>query len=66
MFELSLAGCVGSFKSGEPAIFQLQLAKMQDAVPLARNYLYELAEAVRARCCRRRLPTDPFFSQLEP
>ena len=41
MFEFYLAGCIGAFDHGGLIIFQLQLSKKQDAVPLTREYLYE-------------------------
>lgn len=40
MFEFFLAGCVGAFESGGLVVYQLQLVKQQDAVPLTRDYLY--------------------------
>ncbi len=45
MFEFYLAGCVGSFESGELVVFQLQLAKQQNAAPLTRDYLYHALKA---------------------
>lgn len=55
MFEFYLAGCVGSFESGELAIFHLQLVKKQDAVPLTRDYLYEPAEAAEEPVNREKI-----------
>jgi cyclopropane-fatty-acyl-phospholipid synthase len=40
MFEFFLAGCVGSFDWGGLVVFQIQLGKKVDAVPLTRDYLY--------------------------
>ena len=40
MFELFLAGCVGSFYYGGLVVFQMQLGKQADSVPLTRDYLY--------------------------
>ncbi|MEN3975148.1 cyclopropane-fatty-acyl-phospholipid synthase family protein [Emcibacter sp. SYSU 3D8] len=40
MFELFLAGCVGSFDYGGLVVFQMQLGKQADSVPLTRDYLY--------------------------
>jgi cyclopropane-fatty-acyl-phospholipid synthase len=40
MFELFLAGCVGSFDHGGLVVFQMQLGKKADSVPLTRDYLY--------------------------
>lgn len=49
MFEFYLAGCVGSFESGELVVFQVQLAKKQEAVPLTRDYLYPSSEPAASR-----------------
>lgn len=40
MFELFLAGCVGSFDHGGLCVFQMQLGKKVDSVPVTRDYLY--------------------------
>ncbi|MGE0668525.1 MAG: class I SAM-dependent methyltransferase [Sphingomonadales bacterium] len=40
MFELFLAGCVGSFHWGGLVVFQMQLGRKVDSVPLTRDYLY--------------------------
>jgi cyclopropane-fatty-acyl-phospholipid synthase len=40
MFEMFLAGCVGSFDHGGLVVFQMQLGKKVDSVPLPRDYLY--------------------------
>ncbi|MBI1179240.1 MAG: methyltransferase domain-containing protein [Alphaproteobacteria bacterium] len=40
MFEFFLAGCVGSFDWGGLVVFQIQLGKKVDSVPLTRDYLY--------------------------
>ncbi|MFN3230932.1 MAG: class I SAM-dependent methyltransferase [Alphaproteobacteria bacterium] len=40
MFEFFLAGCVGAFEHGGLVVYQMQLARRQDAVPLTRQYLY--------------------------
>jgi len=44
MWEFYLAACEMSFRKGRLMVFQIQLAKRRDAVPLTRNYIAE-AEA---------------------
>jgi cyclopropane-fatty-acyl-phospholipid synthase len=39
MWEFYLTVCEIGFRIGDIMVFQLQLAKRQDAVPLTRNYL---------------------------
>ncbi len=39
MWDFYLAGCETSFRYGGYAIFQIQLAKKQDTVPLTRDYI---------------------------
>ena len=41
MWEFYLAGCEMSFRYGGLMVFQLQLAKDLEAVPLTRDYIYE-------------------------
>ncbi|MBM3517678.1 MAG: class I SAM-dependent methyltransferase [Alphaproteobacteria bacterium] len=41
MWEFYLAGCEANFRYGGIVVFQLQLAKAIDAVPLTRNYVFE-------------------------
>lgn len=40
MWEFYLCICEMAFRYGGQTVFQIQLAKRQDAVPLTRNYLY--------------------------
>lgn len=40
MWEFYLAGCELSFRYGGQMVFQMQLAKRIDAVPITRDYLY--------------------------
>jgi cyclopropane-fatty-acyl-phospholipid synthase len=49
MWELYLLGCREAFLHQELCVFQLQLAKRIDAVPLTRDYLYEAADAGEGR-----------------
>jgi cyclopropane-fatty-acyl-phospholipid synthase len=46
MWEFYLAGCEMSFRHMNQMVFQLQLARRQDAAPLTRDYMYE-GERVR-------------------
>ncbi|ABC22710.1 SAM-dependent methyltransferase [Rhodospirillum rubrum] len=41
MWEFYLLGCEMAFRHGNQMVFQLQLARRQDAVPLTRDYLFE-------------------------
>ncbi|HVY86659.1 MAG TPA: cyclopropane-fatty-acyl-phospholipid synthase family protein [Caulobacterales bacterium] len=49
MWEFYLAGSEASFRTGGNVVFQLQLAKRNDVVPLTRDYItdFERAQAVR-------------------
>ena len=46
MWQFYLAGCEVGFRYHNIAVFQIQLAKRIDAVPLTRNYLYVHKEGV--------------------
>ena len=39
MWECYLRGCEGGFRYGPMMVFQIQLARTRDAVPLTRNYI---------------------------
>jgi cyclopropane-fatty-acyl-phospholipid synthase len=45
MWQFYLAGCEVGFRYHNIAVFQIQLAKRIDAVPLTRDYLYARADA---------------------
>ena len=45
MWEFYLAGCEMTFRVGSHAVFQLQLAKRMDALPLTRDYMLDAARA---------------------
>jgi cyclopropane-fatty-acyl-phospholipid synthase len=45
MWEFYLAGAEESFREGELMVFQLQLARQHDAVPLTRDYITEFDRA---------------------
>jgi cyclopropane-fatty-acyl-phospholipid synthase len=47
MWEFYLAGCEMSFRHMNQMVFQLQLAKRVDTVPLTRDYMYEAERARR-------------------
>ncbi len=40
MWDLYLASCEASFRTGGQVVFQLQLSRRSDAVPMTRDYLY--------------------------
>ncbi|MGM0554183.1 MAG: class I SAM-dependent methyltransferase [Pseudomonadota bacterium] len=40
MWEFYLASCEGTFRWWRQVVFQIQMARAQDAVPLTRDYLY--------------------------
>ena len=40
MWQFYLAGCEVGFRYHNIAVFQIQLAKRMEAVPLTRDYLY--------------------------
>jgi cyclopropane-fatty-acyl-phospholipid synthase len=52
MFEFYLAGCELAFRRGGHFVWQMQLARRSEAVPLTRDYM---AEAERAAAARARL-----------
>ncbi len=49
MWEFYLAGSETAFRVDGHMVFQIQLAKRQDAVPLTRNYIQEREEALRRK-----------------
>ena len=48
MWEFYLAACEGAFRHGGLMVFQIQLAKRQDAVPLTRDYIAAREATLRA------------------
>ena len=72
MWEFYLAGCEANFRFGGIAVFQIQLSKRLDTVPLTRDYIaeWERAHAVREsarnptadRSCRARAARAKFVS----
>ena len=61
MWEFYLAGAETSFRHRNCVVFQIQLAKRRDAVPLVRDYM---AEAERALAAAEEPPAGP--SEAEP
>jgi cyclopropane-fatty-acyl-phospholipid synthase len=49
MWELYLAGCEASFRYEGLVVFQIQLARRQDALPLTRDYIARAEAALRRR-----------------
>lgn len=49
MWEFYLAGCEAEFRHGDLVVFQIQLAKQHDVVPLTRNYIEERESTLRIR-----------------
>ena len=47
MWEFYLVGCEMSFRHMGQMVFQMQLAKKQDAVPLTRDYMFTTESAMR-------------------
>jgi cyclopropane-fatty-acyl-phospholipid synthase len=45
MWEFYLAGCEVSFRHMDQMVFQIQLAKRQDSVPLTRGYMLDWERA---------------------
>ena len=48
MWEFYLAGCEAAFRRLDQMVFQIQLAKRQDAVPLTRDYMLDWERAQMA------------------
>ena len=48
MWEFYLAGCECAFRFDLELVFQLQLAKSMDAVPITRDYLSHREQRLRA------------------
>lgn len=49
MWEVYLAACEGAFRWGSSCVFQLQLGRERDAVPVTRDYLAAEKDRLRAR-----------------
>jgi len=57
MWEFYLAGSEASFRAGDMMVFQIQIARSQDAVPLTRDYMASAESALAARDSGR--PVSP-------
>ncbi|MBN9247324.1 MAG: SAM-dependent methyltransferase, partial [Hyphomicrobium sp.] len=53
MWEFYLAGFEAAFRHGGLMVFQIQLAKRLDAVPLTRNYITEREAGLRLQEVQR-------------
>ena len=49
MWEIYLSGCEATFRHGPSCVFQLQLARERDAVPITRDYLGQEKAALERR-----------------
>ena len=49
MWRWYLAACEMTFRYNRQCVFQFQLAKKQEAVPLTREYLYREQEKTKAK-----------------
>lgn len=49
MWEFYLAASESAFRHGDNMVFQMQLAKRVDALPITRDYAYEAEQALRER-----------------
>lgn len=63
MWEYYLACCEAAFRYQNVAVFQLQIARNIDTVPLTRDYIFERMRALRVREATanipRAVPSDP-------
>ena len=46
MWEFYLAGCEVSFRYMNQMVFQIQLTRRQDAVPLTRDYIFDAEKGI--------------------
>ena len=53
MWEFYLAGCEAGFRHGGLMVFQIQLAKRLDTVPLTRGYIADREAVLRSQETRR-------------
>ena len=52
MWELYLKGCEIAFRHQDLMVFQIQLAKSKEAVPLTRDYIQRLGNGARREAKR--------------
>ena len=53
MWEFYLQACAACFRHGDLTVFQLQLARTLDRLPVTRDYLYPAAAAVPGTAASR-------------
>ena len=49
MWEFYLACCEASFRYGDDVVFQIQISKKVDALPVTRDYIMERERILRAK-----------------
>jgi cyclopropane-fatty-acyl-phospholipid synthase len=54
MWEFYLQACAACFRHGNLAVFQLQLTRTLDRLPVTRDYLYPMAATARSAAAPRR------------
>ena len=59
MWRFYLAACEQTFRNGPQAVFQFQLSRNVDAVPLSRDYLYQSLDAAAATATSGTKPKQP-------
>jgi cyclopropane-fatty-acyl-phospholipid synthase len=63
MWEFYLAACEAAFRFQDVAVFQVQCARRQDAVPLTRDYIFERMHDLRMQEAQSG-PGEPTFESL--
>ncbi len=66
MWEFYLAGAEMAFRHIGHVVFQIQLAKRIDAVPLTRDYMIDIERAIHAAIGRQTQPSEPTESKPSP
>lgn len=64
MWEFYLAGCEAAFRFQNVAVFQVQCARSQDAVPITRDYIQERLHDLRMREEHPRVAPDATVESL--
>jgi cyclopropane-fatty-acyl-phospholipid synthase len=64
MWEYYLASCEAAFRFQNVAVFQVQCARRQDAVPLTRDYIAERVHELRMREAQQEHPEDTTVEPL--
>ncbi len=63
MWEFYLSACEAAFRFQDVAVFQVQCARRQDAVPMTRDYIFERMHDLRMQEAQS-LPGEPSFESL--